>query len=215
MQLVSSKCTESTSFETKHLVEFDSVNVLVLSHCSSDSVLSAGRCFPADWILSGVASPTCDPSKEQHNDCHRYHNVSLQNKVKTKSLTSSSVSSMLWSSGLLATSSSSIIRLRVSSCVTNGCWRNKLQFLTPKTNRDLLMKEGQRQELDHRERQPKCINKQIDATCLFPFTVDAVASHQRWNWGAVGTKQDLDFLTLRIRDYKNPFSSNQWVFWQR
>lgn len=45
-------------------------------------------------------------------------------------LTSSSVSSMLWewllwSSGLLATSSSSIIRLRVSSCVTNGCWRNK------------------------------------------------------------------------------------------
>lgn len=47
-------------------------------------------------------------------------------------LTSSSLSSMLcvgllWSSGLLAMSSSSMTRLRVNSCVTNGCWRKKPQ----------------------------------------------------------------------------------------
>lgn len=33
------------------------VSLQVSLHCSSDCVLSTGRCFRAEWILSGVASP--------------------------------------------------------------------------------------------------------------------------------------------------------------
>lgn len=123
--------------------------MLLLSHCSSDRVLSAGRCFPADWILSGVASPTCDPWSS--NTTIVTSITTCRFRTKSRSwwlqwwLTSCSVSSMvcewlLWSSGLLATSSSSMIRLRVSSCVTNECWRNKWQLWVWRPPETVLVK---------------------------------------------------------------------------
>lgn len=155
------------------------VDMGVSSHCSSDRVLSTGRCFPADWILSGATSPTCqqitstwNPSKHPESAwlpppaclsvsfaastqstsfiSESRSNTSLHSGRLIKcciskyqllvALTSSSLSSMLcmwvvWSSGLLAMSSSSMIRLRVNSWVTNGCWRNKCQIVTMNTNR--------------------------------------------------------------------------------
>lgn len=40
------------------------------SHCCSDGVLSTGRCFPADWILSGAITPTCQDSKNRTDTNH-------------------------------------------------------------------------------------------------------------------------------------------------